>query len=140
MWTHYFTIVIKTVWYWQRDRHTDHWNDIQNPRIDSHKYAQFLTKRKEQFNGGKNSLFNKQYWSTWIPTCRQKTNKKESQLKETSLLKQTPTQEQIPDLHVKYRIIKLSWRKSRGKSSWRSSGKEFLDSKPQALSITGKTD
>ena len=44
------------MWYWQRDRHTDHWNDIQNPGIDSHKYAQFLTKRKEQFNGGKNSL------------------------------------------------------------------------------------
>ena len=71
------------MWYWQRDRHTDHWNDIQNPGIDSHKYAwndiqnpgidshkyaQFLTKGKEQFNGGKNSLFNKQYWSNWTIT------------------------------------------------------------------------
>jgi len=34
--------VIRTVWYWQRDRQIDKWNSSENPYIDSQKSAQMI--------------------------------------------------------------------------------------------------
>ena len=34
--------VIKTVCHWQKDRHIDQWNQIENPERDLHKYAQLV--------------------------------------------------------------------------------------------------
>ena len=31
--------VIKIVWYWWRERHTDEWNGRENPEIDSHSHG-----------------------------------------------------------------------------------------------------
>ena len=48
------------------------WNIIENPEINLHFYGQLISIRvPRQFNGGKNSLFNKWYWDTLYPYAKE---------------------------------------------------------------------
>ena len=65
-------IVIKIVREWNKDRHTDQWERSESPDINPSFYSpSSFVKSAKDIQWGKNNLFSKCCWDTWVPYKKQ---------------------------------------------------------------------
>ena len=59
------------MWYWDRDRHVDQWNRIEDPEMNPHTEGHMIfDEGAKTIQWKKDSIFNKWCWHNWRLSCR----------------------------------------------------------------------
>ena len=127
--------MIKTAWYWYRDRQVDQWNRIEDPEMNPHTYGHLIfDKEAKTIQWKKDSIFNKWCWHNWWLSCRR-------MWIDPFLSPYTKVKSKwIKELHIKLETLKFIEEKVGKSLEVTGTGEKFLNRTAMACAVSSRID